>query len=80
MTVNETDKTNRYYLARRNDDTVVVVETGDSGLEVPIIGALRCEDGTIIVESASPVPNYVLRDALNEVERIFAGDENGGKP
>ena len=79
MTANENSIQERHYFAKRVGATLIIISPGKCGLDVPILGAIRHKDGTIVGEFLTPAPTYVLRDALDEAERIFAGDENGSE-
>lgn len=70
----------RSYICRRKDDTVIIVQIGDCGLEIPILGGLLHPDGVLLVDTALPVPSYILRECLDELERVMppeGGEKEG---
>ncbi|MBG85373.1 MAG: hypothetical protein CMO80_00530 [Verrucomicrobiales bacterium] len=66
----------RNYVAERDGNSVIVTSLGKTGqIPVPVLGAVKHPDGTIVVEPVTPAPIYVIRECLDEVERIL-GDAN----
>lgn len=61
----------RIYECIRKGAMVLVTSLSASGLNVPVAGAVKHPDGTIIIEPLSPVPTYVLRETLDEIERVL---------
>lgn len=64
-------ESDRTYIAKRSGDQVIITQVGPCGLEIPILGALRHPDGVLLVDTAIPVPSIVLRECLDEAERVM---------
>ena len=61
----------RIYECVRKGNMVLVTSPSASGLNVPICHACKHPDGTITIETLSPVPSYVMRETLDEIERVL---------